>query len=166
MEALDLIILHFTAYDIIILIDMNHIKGENEMIKSIAHLAFHVSDMKASLAFYEAFGIKRIFSIANDKGEPWIEYLKVAEGQFMELFYTKEPFEALPMWKNKYYAHLCLAVEDIDAVAKTIVDAGYKLVIPPNKGSDGNFQCWTHDPDGNAVEFMQIMPDSLQMLNG
>jgi lactoylglutathione lyase len=136
------------------------------MIKGIAHLAFHVSDMKASLAFYETFGIKRIFSIPNNKGEPWIEYLKMADGQFMELFYTDEPFEPLPMWKKKYYAHLCFSVEDIHATAKTITDAGYELAVPPGKGSDNNWQCWTCDPDGNAVEFMQIMPDSLQVLNG
>ena len=135
------------------------------MIKSIAHLAFHVNDMEASLKFYAAFGIKKAFSLKNDKGEPWIEYLKVADGQFIELFYAKEPFAALPMWKNKYYAHLCLAVDDIQAVAKTIADAGYELASPPKQGSDKNWQCWSHDPDGNAIEFMQIMPDSLQVLN-
>ena len=136
------------------------------MITSIAHLAFHVSDMEASLRFYAAIGIKKAFSINNKDGDPWIEYLKVADGQFIELFYTKAPFEALPMWKNKYYAHLCLAVDDIHAAAKAITDAGYELASPPKKGSDNNWQCWSHDPDGNAIEFMQIMPDSLQVLNG
>jgi len=52
------------------------------------------------------------------------------------------------------------------ATAKAIADAGYELAMPPKKGSDNNWQCWTHDPDGNAIEFMQIMPDSLQMLKG
>ena len=136
------------------------------MIKNIAHLAFHVNDMEASLKFYETFGVTKVFSILIKESEPWIEYLKIADGQFIELFYSNEPFEVMPMWKNKYYAHLCLAVEDIHAVAKVIVDAGYELVVPPNKGSDNNWQCWTCDPDGNAVEFMQIMPDSLQVLNG
>ena len=135
------------------------------MIKSIAHLAFHVSDMEKSLKFYEAFGIKKVFSIPNDDGEPWIEYLKVADGQFIELFYTKEPFEPLPMWKNKYYAHLCLSVDDIHAAAKAVVDAGFELATPPNKGKDNNWQCWTCDPDGNAIELMQMMPDSLQSLS-
>ena len=136
------------------------------MIKSIAHLAFHVNDMEASLKFYAAFGIKKVFSISDKNGAPWIEYLKVADGQFIELFYAKEPLEALPMWKNKYYAHMCLSVDDIHATAKAIADAGYELAMPPKKGSDNNWQCWTHDPDGNAIEFMQIMPDSLQTLNG
>jgi len=136
------------------------------MIKSIAHLAFHVNDMEASLKFYATFGIKKVFSINNANGEPWIEYLKVADGQFIELFYAKEPLPPLPMWKNKYYAHLCLAVDDIHEIAKVITGAGYELAAPPKKGGDNNWQCWSHDPDGNAIEFMQMMPDSLQVLNG
>ena len=136
------------------------------MIKGVGHLAYHVSDMEASLKFYATFGIKKVFDIKNDKGEPWIEYLKITDGQFIELFYTSEPFEPAFMWKNKYYAHLCLTVEDIHATAKLITDNGYELAVPPNKGGDNNWQCWTHDPDGNAIEFMQIMPDSLQRLNG
>ena len=135
------------------------------MIKGIAHTAYYVSDMETSLKFYETFGIKRIFSINNDKGEPWIEYLKVAAGQYIELFYSDESFDPAPMWKNKYYAHLCLSVDDIHEVAKAITDAGYELAIAPNKGADSNWQCWTYDPDGNAIEFMQIMPDSLQVAN-
>lgn len=135
------------------------------MIKGVAHLAFHVNDMEASLKFYETFGIKKIFSIQNDKGEPWIEYLKINDEQFIELFYAEEPFEPVDMWKKKYYAHLCLSVEDIHETAKAITDAGYELAVAPNKGSDNNWQCWSHDPDGNAIEFMQMMPDSLQKTN-
>ena len=135
------------------------------MVTGIAHLAFIVNDMEKSLKFYETFGIKKVFTISNKEGEPWIEYLKVADGQFIELFYSKDSFETVPMWKNKYYAHLCLAVDDIHAVAKVITDNGYNLEVAPNKGSDNNWQCWTCDPDGNAIEFMQIMPDSLQMLS-
>jgi lactoylglutathione lyase len=136
------------------------------MVKGIAHLAFHVSDMEASLKFYETFGIRKVFTISNEKGEAWIEYLKVADGQFIELFYTPETFPPEPMWKNKFYAHLCLAVEDVHQTAKAITDNGYELAVPPNKGKDNNWQCWTHDPDGNAVEFMQIMPDGLQAVHG
>ena len=31
-------------------------------------------------------------------------------------------------------------------------------------GSDRNWQCWTHDPDGNRIELMQMMDDSKQMM--
>ena len=133
------------------------------MVKGVAHLAFCVSDMEASLKFYETFGIKKVFSILSDENEPWIEYLKINNNQFIELFYSKEPFEPLPMWKQRAYVHLCLAVDDIHAAAKAITDAGYTLVVEPKQGKDNNWQCWTCDPDGNAVEFMQMMPDALQM---
>lgn len=33
----------------------------------------------------------------------------------------------------------------------------------PKQGGDGNWQCWTHDPDGVKLELMQIGETSLQM---
>ena len=58
-------------------------------LKGIAHAAYNVSDMKASLEFYAGkLGMKHAFSIPRDDGAPWIEYIKVAEGEFIELFYS------------------------------------------------------------------------------
>ena len=67
------------------------------MITGIAHNAVTVRDMKESLCFYtEALGFKKAFEIANpETGAPWIVYLAIAPGQFLELFYdgTEEIFE-------------------------------------------------------------------------
>ena len=59
------------------------------MITGIAHNAVTVRDMKESLCFYtEALGFKKAFEIANpETGAPWIVYLAIAPGQFLELFY-------------------------------------------------------------------------------
>ena len=49
-------------------------------ITGIAHAAYNVSDMKASLDFYVAkLGMKHAFSIPRDDGTPWIEYIKLAD---------------------------------------------------------------------------------------
>ena len=49
-------------------------------ITGIAHAAYNVSDMKASLDFYVVkLGMKHAFSIPRDDGTPWIEYIKVAD---------------------------------------------------------------------------------------
>ena len=64
------------------------------MITGIAHNAVTVRDMKESLCFYtEALGFKKAFEIANpETGAPWIVYLAIAPGQFLELFYDGTPF--------------------------------------------------------------------------
>lgn len=132
------------------------------MIKGIAHLAFTVTDMEKALGFYvDGLGFTKAFELADDAGKPWIVYLKVAPGQFIELFYhgIKGP---APTRNQAGYAHLCLEVDDIEAIAQQMADAGIPLDIPVQQGKDLNRQCWVRDPDGNRIEFMEMHPDSPQ----
>ena len=125
-------------------------------VKGIAHAAYTVRDMEAAAAFYRnTFGFEKAFTMNHPRtGEPWIVYMYVAGSQFIELFYGGT--EESPYSDEKIgYSHLCLEVTDIQA-------AGAPLDATPSLGIDGNWQCWTHDPDGNRIELMQMMPDSLQ----
>lgn len=130
------------------------------MIKGIAHTAYVVSNMQATLRFYcEQLGLRHAFSIPDQSGKPWIEYVKVSEGQFVEFFHPKDGFTLQP---GGGYLHLCLRVDDIHQTAKALEAAGISIRVQPQQGRDGNWQCWVDDPDGNAIEFMQISPDSPQ----
>ena len=129
------------------------------MIKglTIGHAAYQVSDMDKALEFYcDVLGCEKAFDILRD-GKPWIIYIKVCKGQFVELFYGLEKNS-----QETSYKHLCLTVDDINDIPKTLEEHGYPMDSPPKQGSDGNWQCWASDPDGNRIEFMQIMPDSRQ----
>ncbi len=129
------------------------------MITRIAHTAYVVRDMQVTLRFYcEQLGCKHAFSLAGNDGKPWIEYVKVAEGQFVEFFYAKPDYDPKP----GSYLHLCLEVDDIHETAQTLEKAGVFVRVKPQQGKDGNWQCWADDPDGNAIEFMQIDPSSPQ----
>jgi len=130
------------------------------IIKSIGHTGYRCKDMEKSLHFYcDVLGLKKVFDIKNSAGEPWIEYLKVCDGQFIELFYTKE--DMLPFALEKLsYAHICLEVFDIHEAVEAIRKTGYPIDIEPKKGADNNWQAWVVDPDGNRVELMQIDPES------
>ncbi len=127
----------------------------------ISHLAFDVSDMEKSLDFYVGkLGFEKIFSIENEQGKPWIEYLKVCSGQFIELFYggmTDAP--------KSNYSHLCLQVDDIYEIERKMKELGVEIDVPAKQGKDTNYQCWVHDPDGNRIEFMQLMTTSQQYKN-
>lgn len=129
----------------------------------IGHLAVTVRDMDKSLDFYtKCFGFRRVFDIPNpETNEPWIVYLYVGEGQFIELFYGGKNDYA---WDaaDRAYNHVCFCVDDMDATLKAIADAGYCLVKPPKVGCDGNRQAWINDPDGVRIEIMQLGPDSPQ----
>ncbi|GAB6928492.1 VOC family protein [Paenibacillus sp. JCM 10914] len=133
------------------------------MIKGIAHLAFDVADMEKSLHFYcDILGFSRAFDIPNDQGEPWIEYIKVCDGQFIELFYGGQN-KPEPVKRPIGFSHLCLEVEDINSIAEHLRKFGVTLDVDPVQGKDFNWQCWARDPDGHRIEFMQLDPKSPQM---
>ncbi len=132
------------------------------MIKGIAHLAFRVSNIDRSVAFYEkAFGFKRKFSLDNDDGTPWLVYLQVNADQFIELFPSTDP---VTQHQSRSYQHLCIEVENINEVAKRLEDQGIILDEPVILGLDGNYQCWVHDPDGNPIELMEYGPQAMQKM--
>ena len=137
-------------------------KGVNLMIKGIAHLAFQVSNMPASVKFYEeALGFKQKFTLYDQKNKPWIVYLQLRKDQFIELFFAHEPIVSKS--NSSSYQHLCLEVEDIHTVTEEIVRKGYELDQPIIMGLDNNYQCWVHDPDGNPIELMEYGEGSLQL---
>lgn len=94
-------------------------------------------------------------------GAPWIVYVYAGTGQFLELFYgakNEVPYSDA----NIGLAHLCLAVTDIQAAYQKLTEAGAPIDSQLSLGIDGNWQCWTHDPDGNRIELMQMMDGPLQ----
>lgn len=133
------------------------------MITGIAHSAVTVRDMEESLRFYtKALGFQQAFELPNpENGKPWIIYLSICPGQFLELFYGGESAHT---WNDRLvgFNHLCLEVDDIDKAVQAILDAGYELDSMPEKGSDHNWQAWVSDPNGVRIELMKIMPESPQ----
>ena len=133
------------------------------MITGIAHTAVTVKDMAESVRFYtQALGFHEAFEFSHpDTGAPWIVYLGISPGQFIELFYGGA--EDCP-WKDSRigFNHLCFAVDDIEASIQKVRDAGYPIDSEPVQGVDSNWQAWITDPNGIRIELMQIMPDSPQ----
>lgn len=129
----------------------------------IAHSAVTVKNMEETLRFYtQALGFRPAFELANpETGEPWIVYLNICPGQFLELFYGGT--EENP-WKDSQigFNHLCLEVEDIEEAVQNVRRAGYPIDIEPQQGSDHNWQAWVRDPNGIRIELMKIMPESPQ----
>ena len=133
------------------------------MITGIAHNAVTVRDMEESLRFYtEALGFKKAFDIDRPgTGEPWIVYLSISKGQFLELFYGGTQFDP---WNDSKigFNHFCFQVDDIFATVERIRGAGYPIDTEPNQGCDNNWQAWVTDPNGVRIELMKIEPNSPQ----
>ena len=132
-------------------------------ITGIGHVALKVYDIDKSLAFYrDRLGFREMMRIDKPEGGLWLVYLRVTDAQFIEIFPGAENARA-PGWNGNAITHVCLTVDDLDAVVDQVTAAGITLLIDKKTAIDGNRQAWIEDPDGNRIEFMQLSPDSMQM---
>jgi lactoylglutathione lyase len=132
-------------------------------IVGLAHVAIKVTDLDRSLDFYvNRLGFPEMMRLNNEDGSTWLVYLRITDDQYLEIFPGAET-ERAPGWNANGMNHMCLAVEDIDAVVQRIEDAGIALLLPLKLAVDGNRQAWIEDPDGNRIELMEMDPNSLQL---
>ena len=133
------------------------------MITGIAHVAVTVKDMGESVRFYtQALGFRNAFEFRHPVTDaPWIVYLNISPGRFVELFYGGEESGR---WADNLigFNHLCFQVDDIHTSVQKVKDAGYPIDAEPVQGIDKNWQAWITDPNGIRIELMQIVPDSPQ----
>ncbi len=132
------------------------------MIRGLAHVAFRVTDLEKALDFYcTKLGFREAFRLERE-GEysPWIVYIQIAPEHFIELF---PGAQGENMSRGAVgYNHFCLLVDDLAATLHELAERGLEIDGQPQQGLDHNWQYWIKDPDGNAIELMQIVPESPQ----
>ncbi len=113
----------------------------------IAHLALLVQDMDASLKFYcDGLGFTHAFSLPHPAtGERWLEYVRMDEGQFLELMCARDG-------QQRGGFHFCLEVEDFEGFCKAVSARGIEIIPANDNGSFFNIQAYIVDPDGNRIE--------------
>lgn len=131
-------------------------------ITGIGHFALKVHDLARSLEFYSGkLGFAEMMRINRDDGSIWLVYLRITDTQFLEIF-PGAVADRAPGWDDNAITHICLEVDDLDAVVARIESQGIKLLIEKKTAADRNRQAWIEDPDGNRIELMQLNPDGMQ----
>ena len=131
------------------------------MIKDLGHTAFAARNVDETLRFYGVLGIEEAFRLHNDDGSLMLVYLHVSGDRFIEIF-SGGP--APDPDREQSFRHICLLTEDIGAAVERLRENDAPVDSEPLLGLDGNLQAWTHDPDGNQIELMQLSEDSPQRL--
>ena len=129
------------------------------MITDLGHPAFAAHDVERTLAFYAMLGIEEAFRLHHDDGSLMLVYLHVSGDRFVEVFPGGPPPDSE---RNGSFMHLCLLTEDVHAAVEHLRANGAPVDREPVVGLDTNWQAWTHDPDGNEIELMQISEGSPQ----
>ena len=150
-------------------------------IVEFGHLAFNVADMERAEHFYcDILGLQKAFPIrlpenmaellpgsplAALAGKKFIQYIKLGNGSFLELF-NPTPATNMesggPNYDNLGYVHMSLVVDDIPAWEKNLRAQGVTIDSEIQLGPDHTYTMWIRDPDGNRIELMQYTPESLQ----
>jgi hypothetical protein len=90
-----------------------------------------------------------------------VVYLAMAPGQYLELF-TDGSRDGLKGPDVVGVCHLCLMTKDIHKSYDAVRQAGGPIDREIQRGKSQCWMFWTHDPDGNSLEIMEIVPNSLQ----
>ena len=128
---------------------------------TFGHVCFFVSDKEKMADFYcNQLGLKRMFEQEFTGSELTAIYVRISGGQFLELignFPKGEP-------SKTGFGHLCLHVEDIYEAHRDVMEKG----LAPTAVEMGAAKClkfYLDDPEGNKLEIMQLLPDSLQVIH-
>ena len=127
-------------------------------IKRLAHVCLSAHDLAATERFYCAgLGFAKVFDFIRN-GQIIGFYLRVVEGTYIEVFVR----EAIDAEAKPPISHLCFEVDDIDAVRRQLLAAGY-TVTDKKLGADQSWQSWVTDPSGVQIEFHQYTAKSCQL---
>jgi lactoylglutathione lyase len=97
----------------------------------------------------------------NEGGKLSTIYLCLAPGQFIEIF-PGGLVERKIDNDTIGYSHLCIEIEDAAKTLETFRARGLPVDRELQTGISKCRMFWTHDPDGNRIEFMELTPESLQ----
>lgn len=131
-------------------------------IIDLGHIALACADLEASLAFYAKLGIPESFRLKRDDGSTILVYLHIGGDRFLELFPGGPAGSDRAEGSRQSFRHICLMTDDIESDVETLRGNNVTIDREISVGLDFNKQAWITDPDGNAIELMQIADASPQ----
>lgn len=129
------------------------------MRPTLTHLALHVPDLDACIAFYTRFCGMRVFHERPGKGS---RIVWMAEpGKERELIFVIMPGGMDRSLAENDYSHFGFAMasrEEVDAVAELARADGCLIWEPRDEPYPVGYYCGVRDPAGNYVEFSYGQP--------
>jgi glyoxylase I family protein len=123
------------------------------------HIALTVNNLRESIKFYtDMFGFKATESyLKNESGAKFV-YMVGESGVRIELWEfpdMKENKDDLEDLKVRGLRHICFEVEDIEKTVAELKEKGFEFP-EPEMGSSGRRYTLSKDPNGIAIELLEI----------
>jgi lactoylglutathione lyase len=114
------------------------------------HTMIRVSDVPATLAFFELLGLKELRRYDNDAGRFTLIFLAALGDEAAQVELTHNWDEA-GYTGGHNFGHLAYAVDDIYATCQRLHDGGVTINRPPRDGH----MAFVRTPDGISIELLQ-----------
>lgn len=119
------------------------------------HTMIRVSDIDATLRFFDLLGLKEVRRFDNEKGRFTLVFLAAPgdEEAQVELTYNWPPEEGEPERYSggRNFGHLAYQVDDIYETCARLRDGGVTINRPPRDGR----MAFVRTPDAISVELLQ-----------
>ena len=117
------------------------------------HTMIRVSDVPATLAFFELLGLKELKRYDNDAGRFTLIFLAAPGDESAQVELTHN-WDESGYTGGRNFGHLAYAVPDIYAACQRLMDGGVTISRPPRDGR----MAFVRSPDGISVELLQDGP--------
>jgi len=117
------------------------------------HTMIRVSDVPATLAFFELLGLKELKRYDNDAGRFTLIFLAAPGDESAQVELTHN-WDETGYSDGRNFGHLAYAVPDIHAACQRLMDGGVTINRPPRDGR----MAFVRSPDGISVELLQDGP--------
>lgn len=114
------------------------------------HTMIRVSDVPATLAFFELLGLKELRRHDNEAGRFTLIFLAAPGDEDAQVELTHN-WDESGYTGGRNFGHLAYAVDDIYASCQRLMDGGVTINRPPRDGH----MAFVRSPDGISIELLQ-----------
>lgn len=126
-------------------------------ITSYEHVGIRVTDRKRATEFYEAFGWKEEIDLPEHHANEMVN----EDGVYINLIFNGTPREGNILQddpvKHPGMTHAAFIVDDLDALIAKLKEEQIPITDGPHIYSDRRKLIFVRDPDGNVLEFNQLL---------
>ncbi|MES2159447.1 MAG: VOC family protein [Pseudomonadota bacterium] len=120
------------------------------------HSMIRVTDVDATIAFFDLLGLKEVKRFSSEQGRFTLVYLAAPgdEDAQVELTYNWPPTDGSAAESydgGRNFGHIAYQVENIYATCQRLMDAGVTINRPPRDGH----MAFVRTPDGISIELLQ-----------
>lgn len=118
------------------------------------HVAYRVTDLATSLAFYEALGYRAVGRVDLTDGKS-LTMLQFPGESVVGLELVHSPGDG-PVVLGTGFSHLVVRVHDLEAAIVGLTRAGLQPTASQSPGGPGGPRTsWISDPDGYRIELVE-----------